>query len=41
MPTVRDATVCLLRELGMTTIFGNPFPVERHGRSGSVRMYQL
>jgi hypothetical protein len=24
-----------------TTIFGNPFPVERHGRSGSVRMYQL
>ena len=24
-----------------TTIFGNLFPVERHGRSGSVRMYQL
>ena len=24
MPTVRDATVSLLRELGMTTIFGNP-----------------
>src|SRR5688500_18145658 len=24
MPTVREAVVCLLRELGMTTIFGNP-----------------
>jgi benzoylformate decarboxylase len=28
MPTVRDATVCLLRELGMTTIFGNPGSTE-------------
>ena len=24
-----------------TTIFGNPFPAEQHGRSGSVRMYEL
>ena len=24
-----------------TTIFGNPFSVEQHGHSGSVRMYQL
>jgi benzoylformate decarboxylase len=28
MPTVRDATVCLLRELGLTTIFGNPGSTE-------------
>ena len=28
MPTVRDATVSLLRELGMTTIFGNPGSTE-------------
>jgi thiamine pyrophosphate-dependent acetolactate synthase large subunit-like protein len=28
MPTVREATVCLLRELGMTTIFGNPGSTE-------------
>jgi benzoylformate decarboxylase len=28
MPTVRDATMCLLRELGMTTIFGNPGSTE-------------
>jgi benzoylformate decarboxylase len=28
MPTVRDAVVCLLRELGMTTIFGNPGSTE-------------
>jgi hypothetical protein len=24
-----------------TTVFGNPISAERHGRSGSVRMYQL
>ena len=24
MPTVREATHCLMRELGLTTIFGNP-----------------
>ena len=24
-----------------STIFGNPFSVEQHGHSGSVRMYQL
>jgi hypothetical protein len=24
-----------------TTKFGNPFPAERHGRSGAVRMYEL
>ncbi|HJZ71909.1 MAG TPA: thiamine pyrophosphate-binding protein [Vicinamibacterales bacterium] len=28
MPTVREAAVCLLRELGMTTIFGNPGSTE-------------
>jgi benzoylformate decarboxylase len=28
MPTVRDATVCLMRELGMTTVFGNPGSTE-------------
>jgi benzoylformate decarboxylase len=28
MPTVREATICLLRELGMTTIFGNPGSTE-------------
>src|SRR5512134_1579884 len=28
MPTVRDAVVCLLRDLGMTTIFGNPGSTE-------------
>ena len=28
MPTVREATVCLLRDLGMTTIFGNPGSTE-------------
>src|SRR5262245_37047064 len=28
MPTVREAVVCLLRELGMTTIFGNPGSTE-------------
>jgi benzoylformate decarboxylase len=28
MPTVREATVCLLRELGLTTIFGNPGSTE-------------
>ena len=28
-------------EGGPTTIFGNPFSTEQHGRSGSVRMYQL
>jgi len=28
MPTVREATMCLLRELGMTTIFGNPGSTE-------------
>ena len=28
MPTVREATVCLMRELGMTTIFGNPGSTE-------------
>ncbi|OZA72320.1 MAG: hypothetical protein B7X78_01455, partial [Sphingomonadales bacterium 39-62-4] len=28
MPTVRHATVALLRELGMTTIFGNPGSTE-------------
>src|SRR3954471_1099717 len=28
MPTVRDATICLLRELGMSTIFGNPGSTE-------------
>ena len=28
MPTVRDATMCLLRDLGMTTIFGNPGSTE-------------
>jgi benzoylformate decarboxylase len=28
MPSVREATVCLLRELGMTTIFGNPGSTE-------------
>jgi hypothetical protein len=26
MPTVREITVALLRELGMTTVFGNPVP---------------
>src|SRR5215467_1286325 len=26
--TVRDAAICLLRELGMTTIFGNPGSTE-------------
>src|SRR4030095_11295381 len=28
MPPVREAVVCLLRELGMTTIFGNPGSTE-------------
>ena len=28
MPTVREATHCLMRELGMTTIFGNPGSTE-------------
>jgi benzoylformate decarboxylase len=28
MPTVREAVVCLLRELGMTTVFGNPGSTE-------------
>ena len=28
MPSVREATVCLLRELGMKTIFGNPGSTE-------------
>jgi benzoylformate decarboxylase len=28
MPSVREATVCLLRELGLTTIFGNPGSTE-------------
>ena len=28
MPSVREATVCLLRQLGMTTIFGNPGSTE-------------
>ena len=28
MPTVREATVCLMRELGMTTLFGNPGSTE-------------
>ena len=28
MPTVREAVVCLLRDLGMTTIFGNPGSTE-------------
>ena len=28
MPTVREAVVCLLRELGLTTIFGNPGSTE-------------
>jgi thiamine pyrophosphate-dependent acetolactate synthase large subunit-like protein len=28
VPTVREAVVCLLRELGMTTIFGNPGSTE-------------
>src|SRR6478609_5655884 len=28
MPSVRDATMSLLRELGMTTIFGNPGSTE-------------
>jgi benzoylformate decarboxylase len=28
MPTVRDVTICLLRDLGMTTIFGNPGSTE-------------
>jgi hypothetical protein len=28
MPTVREAVVCLLREFGMTTIFGNPGSTE-------------
>jgi len=28
MTTVRDATMCLLRQLGMTTIFGNPGSTE-------------
>lgn len=28
MPTVRDATIALLRELGMTTVFGNPGSTE-------------
>jgi benzoylformate decarboxylase len=28
MPTVREAVVCLLRELGMSTIFGNPGSTE-------------
>jgi benzoylformate decarboxylase len=28
MPTVREATVCLMRELGMTTVFGNPGSTE-------------
>ena len=29
MPTVREAVVCLLRELGMTTVFGNPGSTEQ------------
>ena len=28
MPTVREAVICLLRELGMTTIFRNPGSTE-------------
>jgi hypothetical protein len=28
MPTVREAVLCLLRDLGMTTIFGNPGSTE-------------
>ena len=28
MPTVRETTVCLMRELGLTTIFGNPGSTE-------------
>ncbi len=28
MPTVREVVVCLLRDLGMTTIFGNPGSTE-------------
>jgi benzoylformate decarboxylase len=28
MPTVREAAVCLMRELGLTTIFGNPGSTE-------------
>ena len=28
MPTVREATHCLMRELGLTTIFGNPGSTE-------------
>lgn len=28
MPTVRDATIALLRELGITTVFGNPGSTE-------------
>jgi benzoylformate decarboxylase len=28
MPTVREATVCLMRELGLNTIFGNPGSTE-------------
>jgi benzoylformate decarboxylase len=28
MPTVREAVMCLLRDLGMTTIFGNPGSTE-------------
>src|SRR5215208_5623772 len=28
VPTVREAVVCLLRELGMTTMFGNPGSTE-------------
>src|SRR5215510_838420 len=28
MPTVREAAVCLMRDLGLTTIFGNPGSTE-------------
>ena len=28
MPTVRDVTIALMRELGMTTVFGNPGSTE-------------
>ena len=28
MPTVREAAICLFRELGLTTIFGNPGSTE-------------
>lgn len=39
--TVRDATYGLLRQLGLTTVFGNPGSTDAFGRPGVVNMVYL